>query len=264
MEPPPSVPIAAGTRPAATPATAPPEEPPGVSRLSHGLRVTPKRSFFVYPSSVNSGTFVFPIITAPAARNRATGSSSRSGVKSAKARLPQVAGMPATNMLSLTDRGTPSSAERGAPAAKRASLSSAAFLAPASSRKTKLLSFGSIRRILSKQSSSNAAAVSSRPRNCSANSAIVRVIKSSRIALQRRPNGGGQLRGLPHPREHGKRNKVRRHLHDIRADWHAEALQSQFESLGRAKHKTRRRRAPRRPASHNQCRKRQIAATTSH
>ena len=47
IEPPPSVPIAAGTSPAATPAAAPPDEPPGVKRVSQGLRVTPNRSFFV-------------------------------------------------------------------------------------------------------------------------------------------------------------------------------------------------------------------------
>ena len=41
IEPPPSVPSASGPSPAATAATAPPEEPPGVSARSHGLRVTP-------------------------------------------------------------------------------------------------------------------------------------------------------------------------------------------------------------------------------
>jgi hypothetical protein len=47
IEPPPSVPIAAAAMPAATLAAAPPDEPPGVSRRSHGLRVTPNMSFFV-------------------------------------------------------------------------------------------------------------------------------------------------------------------------------------------------------------------------
>ena len=40
-EPPPSLPCAAGTMPAATAAPAPPEEPPGVRSGSQGLRVGP-------------------------------------------------------------------------------------------------------------------------------------------------------------------------------------------------------------------------------
>ncbi len=47
IEPPASVPIAAGTKPAATLTAAPPLEPPGVSSGFHGLRVTPKRSLRV-------------------------------------------------------------------------------------------------------------------------------------------------------------------------------------------------------------------------
>ena len=42
IEPPPSLPWATGTRPAATAAAAPPEEPPGVRSRSQGLRVGPK------------------------------------------------------------------------------------------------------------------------------------------------------------------------------------------------------------------------------
>ncbi len=40
-EPPMSLPCAAGTTPAATAAAAPPDEPPGVSAGSHGLRAAP-------------------------------------------------------------------------------------------------------------------------------------------------------------------------------------------------------------------------------
>ena len=43
IEPPPSLPCATGTMPAATAAAAPPEEPPGVRSRSHGLRVGPNR-----------------------------------------------------------------------------------------------------------------------------------------------------------------------------------------------------------------------------
>src|SRR5438552_679699 len=41
IEPPPSVPIASGTRPAATAAAAPPLEPPGTRPSSHGFDVAP-------------------------------------------------------------------------------------------------------------------------------------------------------------------------------------------------------------------------------
>ena len=47
IEPPPSVPTAAGTRPAATLATAPPLDPPGVSAGAQGLPVVPNSVFEV-------------------------------------------------------------------------------------------------------------------------------------------------------------------------------------------------------------------------
>ena len=43
IEPPPSVPIARGPRPAETAADAPPDEPPGVRSRFQGFRVAPKR-----------------------------------------------------------------------------------------------------------------------------------------------------------------------------------------------------------------------------
>ena len=48
-EPPMSEPSARGTQPAATAAPEPPDEPPGVRALSHGLRVTPQRGLSVKP-----------------------------------------------------------------------------------------------------------------------------------------------------------------------------------------------------------------------
>src|SRR5215213_9266992 len=44
IEPPPSLPCASDTMPAATAAPLPPDDPPGVRLVSHGLRVGPKRS----------------------------------------------------------------------------------------------------------------------------------------------------------------------------------------------------------------------------
>src|SRR5690606_16031384 len=76
VEPPPSVPSAKGTRPAATAATDPPLDPPGVNIRFQGLRVVPNNGFEVYPSSVNSGTLVLPTTMAPPWRARATARSS--------------------------------------------------------------------------------------------------------------------------------------------------------------------------------------------
>ena len=58
--------------PAATAAALPPEEPPGVRLVSHGLRVMPQAFVFVKLSVPNSGAAVLPIGTPPAARSRAT------------------------------------------------------------------------------------------------------------------------------------------------------------------------------------------------
>src|SRR2546427_13100580 len=44
IEPPPSLPCAIGIIPAATAHALPPDEPPGVRDVSHGLRLGPKRS----------------------------------------------------------------------------------------------------------------------------------------------------------------------------------------------------------------------------
>ena len=49
IDPPPSVPTASGTMPAATDAAAPPLDPPVVRERSCGLRVTPNRSLAVMP-----------------------------------------------------------------------------------------------------------------------------------------------------------------------------------------------------------------------
>src|SRR5699024_10727130 len=49
MEPPPSEPVASGTRPAASAAALPPEEPPGEYAVCHGLNVAPNSGFSVEP-----------------------------------------------------------------------------------------------------------------------------------------------------------------------------------------------------------------------
>ena len=62
--------------PEATAAAAPPELPPGVRSVFHGLRVTPVRRHSVADTEPNSGVVVLPISTNPARRSRSTTSSS--------------------------------------------------------------------------------------------------------------------------------------------------------------------------------------------
>ena len=71
-DPPPSLPWATGTMPAATAAAEPPEDPPGVRPRSHGLRTGPWAAGSVTGRIPNSGSFVVPTMTNPARRRRAT------------------------------------------------------------------------------------------------------------------------------------------------------------------------------------------------
>jgi hypothetical protein len=72
IEPPPSLPWAIGTMPAATAVPEPPDEPPLVRAGSHGLRVGPKRLVLVHGRIPHSGSVVVPTITKPASLNRRT------------------------------------------------------------------------------------------------------------------------------------------------------------------------------------------------
>ena len=76
IEPPPSLPCAIGTIPAATAAAEPPLEPPGVRSRFHGLWVAPNRRGSVVGRIPISGIVVLPTITNPAARSRATANES--------------------------------------------------------------------------------------------------------------------------------------------------------------------------------------------
>src|SRR5437868_7489484 len=121
IEPPPSVPRASGQKRAANAADDPPEEPPGVFSLFHGLRVTPVSGESVVPFQPNSGVVVLPISTAPASRRRATlGASSCHGPVASMVFEPRRVGQPLVRRMSLIATGTPSSGERGAPSIQRA------------------------------------------------------------------------------------------------------------------------------------------------
>ena len=83
IEPPPSVPMAMGPRPAATAALAPPDEPPGVRPWFHGFFVTPNSGLWVAPIQPNVGVLVLPSWIAPAAFSRSTIGASSAGTLSA-------------------------------------------------------------------------------------------------------------------------------------------------------------------------------------
>ena len=68
IEPVPSPPDAAGTRPAATAAADPPLEPPGERPGARGLSVGPNSTGSVVQWLPHSGVFVLPAMINPAAR----------------------------------------------------------------------------------------------------------------------------------------------------------------------------------------------------
>jgi hypothetical protein len=72
IEPPVSVPSAAGAAQAPTTAAEPPLEPPGTRSRSQGLRVGKKAEFSHDEPIANSSMFVLPSVTAPAASSRST------------------------------------------------------------------------------------------------------------------------------------------------------------------------------------------------
>ena len=112
----PSEPIAAVTRPAATAAALPPDDPPGVCSRDHGLRVWPKAGPLVNGHCPSSQVLVLPTMTAPAARSRRTTSASAVAFGTAPD-VPNLVGTPATSTSSLTASGMPSSG-RYCPAAR--------------------------------------------------------------------------------------------------------------------------------------------------
>ena len=72
MEPPVSVPVAAGVRRAATAAALPPDEPPGTCAVFQGLLTGLKAEFSLDEPMANSSQLSLPKVTMPAWRRRAT------------------------------------------------------------------------------------------------------------------------------------------------------------------------------------------------
>src|SRR5215218_1232291 len=88
IDPPPSVPSATGTRPAATAAALPPEEPPVLRDSSKGLRLGPKSGLSQVPRNPMTGLLVFPTMIAPARSMRSAHAHQKSGTNSLRARTP--------------------------------------------------------------------------------------------------------------------------------------------------------------------------------
>src|SRR3989440_3551591 len=147
IDPPPSEPVANGTRPAATADADPPEDPPGVRSGLQGLRVIPVASLAVHGKMVSSGTFVIPIGIAPAARSRRTTSASATSGGPCVLE-PRVVGCPATGVSPLIAMGTPASGPSASTASAAASASSGIVVRNA-------FSFGSIASIRRRQASTS-------------------------------------------------------------------------------------------------------------
>src|SRR5687768_8175697 len=101
IDPPVSVPVAPGTRPAATAAAEPPELPPGTASSFHGLCTGPKKLVSLDEPIANSSMLVLPTSTVPASFRRATTCASYGETKSASIRDAQVVFNPAVMNTSL-------------------------------------------------------------------------------------------------------------------------------------------------------------------
>src|SRR5437870_110797 len=106
IEPPPSVPSAAGAMAVATAAAEPPDEPPEVRSRSQGFGVAPKTRFLVNPECPNSGVWVLPITIPPACFERSTITASESGTFPLKTQEPRVVSTPFVGVRSLIAIGT--------------------------------------------------------------------------------------------------------------------------------------------------------------
>ena len=89
-----SPPVAAINRPAASAAADPLLDPPGVRDRSHGLFASGNAPPTLAPPKENSGSFVLPMSTAPAAVSRVTTVASKAGTKSTSTGVFAVVGIP--------------------------------------------------------------------------------------------------------------------------------------------------------------------------
>src|SRR6201995_2447643 len=125
MEPPPSLACATATRPAATAAADPPDQPPVECAGSHGLRAGGKLRGSVVTVVPISGTLVRPSGTKPAARNCSARYDVTGNATSRNGPSPNAVVSPATvQPMSLNRIGTPRNGPSGGPLSASASASS--------------------------------------------------------------------------------------------------------------------------------------------
>ena len=84
------MPKAIGAIPAATAAADPPDEPPGVLKISHGFLTSPKKLVSLDEPIANSSIFVLPKRLTPLSFNFLTTVASYGGIKSSNIFEPQV------------------------------------------------------------------------------------------------------------------------------------------------------------------------------
>ena len=178
-EPPMSLPSASGTKPAASAAAAPPDEPPADRPCRYGLWVAPNTVLNVCEPGRELRHVGLADPDGPAAFSRATISSSRSGTVSACRGEPHVVRMPPVAWVSLCATGSPCSGPTSSPAASAASAASAAARAPSASRVTTALTSGFSRSMRSRCASSSSRAEISRARSIAASSVAGRKQRSS-------------------------------------------------------------------------------------
>src|SRR5690606_9130768 len=124
IEPPVSVPVAAGASRPATAAAEPPDEPPGTRVRSHGFFTGPYQLVSFDDPIANSSLFVLPSMTTPASFSRWTSVASYGDTKLSSIREPHDVFTPAVQKMSLCAIGTPVSGP-AVPSARRRSASSA-------------------------------------------------------------------------------------------------------------------------------------------
>src|SRR5688500_9002098 len=96
-----------GTTRAATAAAEPPDEPPGTSLTSQGLRTGPYQLVSLDKPMANSSMLVLPSITMPAALSFSTTVASYGDTKLSSMREPQLVLTPRVQKMSLWASGRP-------------------------------------------------------------------------------------------------------------------------------------------------------------
>jgi hypothetical protein len=107
IEPPVSVPVAAGARRAATAAAEPPEEPPGTRRGSTGSSPGRRSEVSLDEPIANSSMLVLPSVTMPAAFERSITCGVVGATKFSSIFEPQVVSQPSAQKMSLCASGMP-------------------------------------------------------------------------------------------------------------------------------------------------------------